>query len=228
MTIELVVLDLAGTTVADDDAVNTCLRAALAGGGVQVTREEVNAVMGRPKPLAIRLLLEAHQAPADAGQSARIDALHADFMRRMITHYQHHPEVREIPPSGEVFAALRVKGIKVALDTGFNRPIADAIFGRLGWSVPAVLDATVTSDEVAQGRPGPDLIFRAMELTGVSDPRAVAKVGDTPADLQEGHAAGCGLVIGVTEGTHTEEQLRVHPHTHLVPNVGHVPRVLGL
>jgi phosphonatase-like hydrolase len=227
MPIELVVLDLAGTTVRDDDAVNVCLRAALAQGGVPVTREAVNAVMGRPKPLAIRTLVEQEEGEAAGADARRIEALHADFMRRMIDHYRLHPDVREISPAGAVFATLRSRGIKVALDTGFNRPIAEAIFTRLGWSVPAVLDATVTSDEVARGRPHPDLIFRAMELTGVAQAGAVAKVGDTPSDLEEGQAAGCGLVIGVTEGTHTAEQLRVHPHTHLIPNVGHLPALLG-
>ncbi|MCZ7635203.1 MAG: hypothetical protein M5U12_03590 [Verrucomicrobia bacterium] len=53
MKIELVVFDMAGTTVRDDDAVNLCLRDALHAGGIDVTRDEVNEVMGIPKPTAI-------------------------------------------------------------------------------------------------------------------------------------------------------------------------------
>ena len=58
LTQDLVVLDMAGTTVQDDDAVNRCLCAALACAGLVVTRDEVNEVMGMPKPVAIGLLLE--------------------------------------------------------------------------------------------------------------------------------------------------------------------------
>ena len=67
-----------------------------------------------------------------------------------------------------------------------------------------------------------------MQRCGVSDPARVAKVGDTPADLAQGHNAGCGLVIGVTSGSHTREQLAGHPHTHLIESVADLPAVLGL
>ena len=84
----------------------------------------------------------------------------------------------------------------------------------------------MTSDEVPRGRPFPDLVFRVMELTGVSDVKRVAKVGDTPSDLGEGTAAGCGWVIGVTEGTHTRAQLEGHPHTHLLGSIRELPALL--
>jgi phosphoglycolate phosphatase-like HAD superfamily hydrolase len=60
---------------------------------------------------------------------------------------------------------------------------------------------------VKRGRPYPDLIRRAMALTGVNNSQAVVKVGDTPADIAQGLAAQCGLVVGVTYGTHRREEL---------------------
>ena len=48
--IELVIFDMAGTTINDDDSVNRCVRAALENVGVTVTPAEVNRVMGIPKP----------------------------------------------------------------------------------------------------------------------------------------------------------------------------------
>src|SRR5204863_826165 len=98
----------------------------------------------------------------------------------------------------------------------------------LGWNAGSLLDATVASDEVEHGRPHADLVIRAMSLTGVTEPKKVAKVGDTPSDLQEGHAAGCGLVVGVTNGTHTREELLAHFHTHLISSLRELPAlVLG-
>ena len=219
---DLVVFDIAGTTVYDGDAVATCLREALRHvAGVSFGRDDVNAYMGVAKPVAIGELLHGRLGAVPDAQ--RVDQVHRDFMDRMLDHYRSNPQVREAGGASAVFVALRSRGIKVALDTGFGRTITDAVLGRLGWTVPAVLDATVTSDDVAHGRPAPDMVHRAMALTGVSDATRVVKVGDTPADLHEGTNARCGMVIGITSGSHTADELRPHPHTALVESVREVP-----
>ena len=220
MEIDLVVFDMAGTTVHDDDAVNLSLQWALDEAGVTTGRDDINAVMGMPKPLAIQTLLARRGAPRTASDEAEaVAAVHARFMDRMLRHYQHDPGVRECRYATETFVWCRARGIKTSLDTGFNRPIADAIIQRLGWMGTPVLDATVTSDEVARGRPHPDMIHRLMTLTGVTDPARVAKVGDTPVDIAQGHAARCGLVVAVTSGSHTADQLARHHPTHLVADL---------
>lgn len=226
LKLELVVFDMAGTTVQDDDAVHRCLCAALVGAGLVVTRDEVNEVMGMPKPVAIGLLLERRKYHGDSAPPAEVAAIHESFLQRMIAFYRTDPAVREIDGASEILGQLRRAGLKLALDTGFSRDIVDAILQRLGWAGKDLLDATVASNEVPRGRPHADLVFRAMELTGVTEARCVAKVGDTPSDLQEGRAAGCGLVIGVTNGSHTRAQLEPHPHTHLIDNLRELPELL--
>ncbi|HLH52626.1 MAG TPA: HAD hydrolase-like protein [Verrucomicrobiae bacterium] len=225
MSIQLAIFDMAGTTVRDDDAVNICLRDALAA-EVSVTRDEINSVMGLPKPIAIRLVLEKKLTGGKPADSALVGALHADFLRRMLKHYQDAPGIEPMPHAVDTFLQLKRAGVRIALDTGFSRPIVNAILERLGWNGTALLDATVASDEVAQGRPHADLAFKAMELTGVRDSGRVAKVGDTPSDLQEGTAAGCRWVIGVTNGTHTREQLAGSPHTHLISSLAELPAIV--
>ncbi len=224
-SVQLVVFDMAGTTVYDGDAVNVCLRGALDVAGTPVTRDEVNGVMGIAKPVAIRTLLEIKREGV-AVPETDVARIHEDFLARMLAYYHEDPAVREVEGATETFRTLRQAGIKIALDTGFSRAIVDVILRRLGWQAAGLLDATVASDEVPRGRPYPDLIYRAMELTGVTDTRRVAKVGDTPSDLQEGHAAACGWIIGVAAGSHTEEQLRSHPHSHLIPTVASLPDLL--
>ena len=195
--IELVVFDMAGTTVEDGDAVGGSFRAALAGAGVEVDQAAVKAVMGLPKPEAIRLLLAGAGHPCGDPDVA---AIHEDFVRRMRDHYAFNPSVREVPGAAAAFASLRRAGIKVALNTGFSRSISATVLSRLGWHAPAVIDADVASDEVPRGRPHSDMIRLLMARLGIEDPRRVAKVGDTKVDLEEGANAGCGLVIGVTTG----------------------------
>jgi phosphonatase-like hydrolase len=225
--IELVVFDMAGTTVYDGDAVNASFRATLAGWGITAEPAVVNAVMGLPKPEAIRILLEQFGRPRGVDPSAEnIHAIHATFTSRMREYYATDPGVREIPGAAEAFATLRRAGIKVALNTGFFRPIAAALLARLGWGSLAVIDADVTSDEVAHGRPHPDMIRHLMARLGIHDALRVAKVGDTKADLDEGTNAGCGLVIGVTTGSFSRQQLQAWPHTHIVESVAEVPTLL--
>jgi phosphonatase-like hydrolase len=230
--LRLVVFDMAGTTLQDDDAVNTCLGEALKSGGRWLKREAINEVMGVSKLRAIDLLLEpiAADAGADAiaARKARIDAIHRDFADRMIAHYEKSAAVREIDGASDVFAALKSARVRVALDTGFDRRIANAVLRRTRWIALGLVDATVTSDEVVRGRPSPDMIFRAMTLTGVGDAGDVAKVGDTPSDLQEGTNAGCRLVVGYTGGSHTHDQLAASPHTHLIANLRELLPIAGI
>jgi phosphonatase-like hydrolase len=225
MDIDLVVFDMAGTTINDADGVNRCVREALEGAGVVVSREAVNRVMGIPKPIAISQLLQ----DADRRDLLdKLDEIHVDFVNRMILFYRVDPSVHEIAGASDTFRKLRAAGIRVGLDTGFTRDIVDVVLERLGWKDGQLVDVTVTSDEVQRGRPHPDLLLRAMHLLNLTDPSRVAKVGDTPSDLEEGTNAGCGLVVGVTGGSHTAEQLRPYPHTHLIGTVAELPALLGL
>ncbi|HWD40422.1 MAG TPA: phosphonatase-like hydrolase [Fimbriimonas sp.] len=223
--IELVVMDVAGTTVEDPDGVGGCLKVALTAHDVPWEHDAVNAIMGIPKPVAIRELLKQFKTNGDEPSTEEVQSIFLDFRKRMIAYYEETPDIREIPGASAAFKEMRSKGIKIALDTGFDRAVLDAVLRRVGWEND-VLDTTVASDEVSRGRPFPDLVFLAMERTGVADVKKVAKVGDTPSDLQEGTAAGCALVVGVCEGTHTAEQLARHPHTHLIPSIAQLPALL--
>ncbi len=223
MDIQLVVFDMAGTTVRDANNVHQALQTALQKGGFEFSVAEINPYMGIPKPLAIRYLLEQRPATQHLLEDEEfVQEIHAHFVAEMLHFYRTSPEVAEKPFATEVFRDLKAAGIKVALDTGFSRDIVDAVIQRLGWDRDGLIDLSVASDEVPRGRPHPDLIFRAMQLAGVTDSQAVAKVGDTSSDLQEGTAAQCRYVIGVTTGAFTREALINEPHTHLVADLREV------
>lgn len=226
MNVDLIVFDMAGTTVLDGDAVNQTLKQALAAAGVRASRDQVNAVMGMPKPAAIEVLLAQFRGQAAASARA-VDAVHTDFVQRMLWHYESHPAVAECDGASELFAWCHRHGIRTALDTGFSRDIANAIIARLRWREHGLLDATVASDDVPRGRPHPDMIHRLMADTGVTDPARVMKVGDTPLDIQEGWAAGCRFVVGITSGTHSAELLWAHAPTHLIAELLELPDLLA-
>jgi len=224
--VQLVIFDLTGTTIWDGDGTGRCLREALSAAQVSVTEEQVRTVAGFSKRSAIRRLLA--EVTGTRPEDEWVTAVHDDFVERIITLFRTSGTIAEMPGATTVLKQLKESGIRVALDTGYSRAIVDAILDRLGWHSTELIDATVASDEVARGRPDPDLILEAMRKTGVADVAATAKVGDTPADLLQGMAAGCGWVVGITHGTHTRAQLAQYPHTHLIASLGELPGLLGL
>ncbi len=228
MDIQLVVFDIAGTTLQDNNDVHQSLEAALQEIGVYVTPEETAPVMGYPKPEAIRMLLQAKLPDAAAISPELIGRVHTAFLQHMLQFYQSHPSVAEKPGATKVFQALRTAGIKIALDTGFDRQTTSVILQRLGWEEQGLIDVSVTSDEVPQGRPSPEMIWRAMQVLGIDSSQAVAKVGDTVADLEEGTGAGCRYVVGITSGACSVEMLKAAPHTHLIDHLAELLSILGL
>jgi phosphonatase-like hydrolase len=123
--------------------------------------------------------------------------------------------LRPTPFAHETLAALEAGGVKVAFNTGFTRNTANVVLEAMGWQDRV----SVASDEVAAGRPAPDLILSAMAACQVDDPARVGVAGDTPADLLAGKSANAGMIVGLGCGTHTLEQLREHPHTHLLADL---------
>jgi phosphonatase-like hydrolase len=130
--------------------------------------------------------------------------------------------VREIAGATDVFAWLQRRGVRVALNTGFDRTITGLLVSSRQWDGD-LANAVVCGDDVAQGRPAPYLIFRAMEMCGVTGVHQVTTVGDTVLDLQAGQNAGVRYNIGVLSGAHTKEQLERAPHTHLLSSVAELP-----
>lgn len=204
---ELVVFDVAGTTLRDDgDLVARRMTEAIASSGVDVAVAEVNPVMGLLKPLAIATLLESKRGAVP--EADEIAEIHERFRSAMVEHYATEHSVASMPGAEELFEALRARGIRVALDTGFDRTILDAVIERLGWI--GMLDATIASDEVERGRPYPDMIHAVMERLGVRNAERVCKVGDSIADIEEGVNSGCGLVVAI-RNVRTEPVLDRYP-----------------
>jgi phosphonatase-like hydrolase len=120
---------------------------------------------------------------------------------------------------------MRRRSLLLATTTGFDRDLTTKIFRRLGWQDYFV--ASITSDDVVDGRPAPFMLFHAMEAAHVDRVADVVAVGDTPLDLQAGSNAGLRGVIGVLSGAGTPERLTREPHTHILPSVAELPDLLG-
>ena len=216
----LACLDMAGTTVHDDGAVDAAFRAALAAVGVGEGTEHYRAAesfvretMGWSKADVFGALLE----PADAIRAT--DTFAAAYEAQVAA-----GGAREIAGARDAFRRLRGRGVAVCLTTGFAPSTRDALLDALGWR--GEIDLALSPADVGRGRPAPDMILGAMDRLGVAEPDAVAVVGDTTSDLEAGTRAGAGAVIGVLSGAHDEATLAAVPHTALLADVSQLVGLL--
>ena len=217
----LACLDMAGTTVRDDGAVDAAFTSALAAVGVtpgsrfyEEAEVVVHETMGWSKADVFARLFDADEAAeATRAFAAAYEAIVAGG------------EVAEIPGALGVLRDLRAAGVKVCLTTGFAPATRDALLDALGWR--AEIDLALSPADVGRGRPAPDLILGAMARLGVDDPGAVAVVGDTVSDLEAGHAAGAGAVVGVLSGAHDAATLEAASPTAVLADVTGLIALLG-
>ena len=214
----LVIFDMAGTTVEDRGQVAAAFAATLSANGITLTADQITQVRGASKREAIRRLLPrlGEDASAASAHEAAAERIYAAFKDDLARRYREG--VKSIAGADAVFRRVRAGGAKVALTTGFDRDLATLLLTAIGWT-PNTIDVLVCGDEVANGRPAPDLILRAMKMTAILDPDRVANVGDTALDLESAARAGVRWNIGVLSGAHGRETLERAPHTGIIQSV---------
>ncbi|SHF37819.1 phosphonatase-like hydrolase [Streptoalloteichus hindustanus] len=215
--VELVVLDMAGTTVLDDGLVERAASRALTEAGaadLDAALDYVRRTMGQSKIEVFRAVLPDEAAAQRA--NTVFEAAYAELVTA--------GHCAEVPGAAETIRALRGRGLKVALTTGFARPTQDAILAALGWRDLA--DLALTPADAGRGRPHPDLVLTAVLRLGVSDVRAVAVVGDTPSDVLSALRAGASLAVGVLTGAGVEAELTAAGATHVLDSVRDLPALL--
>lgn len=216
--IELVALDMAGTTIDDHGLVYDALRSAVEETGASVSEQNLQQWMGTDKVAAITALM---QLGGENPGSGRALAAFDRFRGILAESYFETPPVA-LPGVENALRELKSRGVRVALTTGFDDAVAWPLLDSLEWSVGDLLDAVVTTSDVASGRPAPYLIHRAMERAAVEDVRRVLAAGDTIVDLLAARNAGV-IAVGVTSGALTREELAPHPHDYLLDSVADIP-----
>lgn len=201
--IKMVVFDMAGTVVDEQNIVYKTVHQSLVDAGYNITLNDVlRDGAGKEKLKAIQDLMTWVDGHLDIEKSK---AIHQKFKTQLDINYATMP-IKEQPNASEIFAWLREKGIKVALNTGYSKEIATLLLDKLNWKINRDIDALVTADDAQNHRPAPDMILKAGELLNI-DCRYATKVGDSAIDIYEGKNADCSLTIGVTTGAQTRNQL---------------------
>jgi phosphonoacetaldehyde hydrolase len=172
--------------------------------GVKISPAEARGPMGLHKRDHIRTLLadakihdrwvSANKAPPLAETLDELCLEFAPLQAAVALKYH-----ALIPGVVEVVNELREKGIKIANTTGFESSMIKGL-------IPLAIqqgyhsDLWVCPDQVGQGRPAPWMMYHIAQKLGIYPMSTFVKVGDTPADIAEGHAAGAWVVAVVNSG----------------------------
>ncbi|WP_300265688.1 phosphonatase-like hydrolase [Microbacterium sp.] len=219
--IELVVLDMAGTTVLDDGIVEQAFQRAAERTGLAERMpwdEALNYVRDTMGMSKIEVFTHLSGGDADAAHAAT--AAFEDAYAEIVA----EQGVAEIPGAAASIAELRDAGIQVALTTGFAPVTRDALIDALGWR--DLVDIVLSPVDAGRGRPAPDLVLTALLRTGASSVQAVAVAGDTRSDVLSGRRAGVGLVAGVLSGAHDRATLSEAGADVVLDDVTHLPAAL--
>lgn len=212
--IQLVVFDMAGTIVNEDNVVYKTLRKAINEKGFDLSLDFVlEHGAGKEKHQAIKDIL----AQVD-GDGIDSEPIFENFKILLAEAYD-SLTVTSFEGVEPLLKELRTKKIKIALNTGYTISIAEHLLEKMGWIKGSHYDALVTADDVLFGRPNPDMIFEAMELLNVFEPEKVLKAGDSIIDIEEGKNANCGITVGVTTGAHTRTQLESAKPTYVLDSL---------
>ncbi|MFV9551443.1 phosphonatase-like hydrolase [Algibacter sp. PT7-4] len=201
--IKMVVFDMAGTTINEKNVVYKTLFEAVS---KHTNAVSLNLVLklgaGKEKHQAIKDVLKYLELENEINS----EIVFNEFKSMLDEAYQ-NLDVAPIDGVEDVLFRLKKNNIKVVLNTGYNSLVANSLLNKINWKLNTHFDALVTADDVVNGRPSPDMIYKAMEIFNINDAKQVLKAGDSAVDIEEGKNANCGITVGVLSGAQTRAQL---------------------
>ncbi len=150
--------------------------------GVAIGLDEARGPMGMAKRDHIAALLAGRDW---AGPD--LDALYREFVPLQLACLPDFAAL--IPGAAAALAAWRARGLAVGSTTGYNRDML-AVLSAAAKRQGLALDCAVCASDVRAGRPAPWMALEAAACLGVYPMRAIVKIGDTRADIDEGLNAG--------------------------------------
>jgi HAD superfamily hydrolase (TIGR01509 family) len=163
--------------------------------GGRYTPEAQEAMMGMSSLEWSRYLHET------VGLREPPETINAEVVRRMLARYE--VELPVVPGAVEAVRRLDGEGFRLAVASSSNRELIDAVLRRI--ELAALFEATVSSEEVARGKPAPDVSVEAARRLDVA-PEKCAAIEDSASGIRAARAAGMRVVA--------------YPNRHYPPSAG--------
>jgi len=216
MSIKMIVFDMAGTTIDEDNIVYKTLHKSINEYNVDVDLSAVLEIgAGQEKLTAIKDIVSKYGTQEDL---LKANDMYHYFINHLQTAYEEF-DIKAMQNAASVLMNIRSKGILVVLNTGYDRATAQFILNKIKWTQLNEYDLLVTATDVEKNRPAPDMIHYAMKLFSIKDPKEVVKIGDSKIDIEEGQNAHCLYSIGITTGAQTKAQLMEANPDNIIDNL---------
>jgi phosphonoacetaldehyde hydrolase len=197
--LKAVILDWAGTTVDFGSlAPVRALQRVFAQVGVTLSDSEIRRAMGLPKKEHIREIMAGDQlrdqwtrAHGNPPSESDLDRLYDEFVPLQFSCLLEYSEL--IPGVVEATERFRRRGLKIGTTTGYSREMLDLLVEttrKCGY----IPNSNLAPGDVGAGRPHPFMIYENAVRLQVYPMAAIVKIGDTPADIEEGLNAGAWSV----------------------------------
>lgn len=193
--LQAVILDWAGTTVDHGSlAPAETLQRVFGDANIALTDSEIRRDMGLPKRDHIRGILNLERVKHEwmrfhghLPREADVAELYRAFIPLQFSCLLEYSTV--IPGVMEAVERFRRRGLKIGTTTGYTREMLDLLVeaSRKAGYIP---DCNLAPGDVGAGRPHPYMIYENAVRLQVYPLSAIVKIGDTPADIQEGLNAG--------------------------------------
>ena len=193
--LKALVLDWAGTTVDFGSlAPARTIQRVFEGVGISLSEGEVRRDMGLAKKEHIARILstprvrdEWRAVHGNLPTPDEADVVYEMFVPLQLSRLAEYSTL--IPGVVESVQRFRKRGLKIGSTTGYTRAMLDLLVetsAKAGYEP----DCNISPEDVGSARPGPFMLYENAVRLQVYPMAAIAKVGDTPADIHEGLNAG--------------------------------------
>lgn len=215
--IKMLVFDMAGTTINEKGIVYETLYDTMKNFGLNIKKEDISKWHGANKYEVLNNYLTNDDKVSNEIKRCIKEQLHSNFDNNLKERYFSSSNIELIDKKlPELFDNIRMKNIKISLNTGYSKEIQECIIKKLNMN--EYIDDYISSEEVKFGRPYPNMIYRIMERNNIKSINNVIKFGDTKNDILEGMNANC-ISVGVLSGADTKETLIESKPTHILKTV---------
>ncbi|MGI9112843.1 MAG: HAD family hydrolase [Gaiellaceae bacterium] len=180
--IEAVVFDLDGVIVDSEQVWDEVREQLVRERGGRWSDTAQADMMGMSSPEWSRYLHE------ELGLADSPEELSDEVVRRMLARYREKLPLLD----GAAAAVERLAGeLRLAVASSSNRPLIEVVLEQA--RIAAHFQTTVSSEEVARGKPAPDVYLEAARRLDV-DPGGCAAIEDSSNGLRAAHAAGMRVI----------------------------------
>jgi HAD superfamily hydrolase (TIGR01509 family) len=182
--IDAVVFDLDGVLVDSEGLFDRTIGRLAADCGGRWDQDAQQATMGMGSAAASAYM---HEVLGFRPSAAEVEA---ELDRRIVASYREH--LPAVPGAAGAVRRLAADGLRLGLASSSNRCLIEVVLDALG--LTACFEATVSAQEVAEGKPAPDVYLEAARRLGLAPGRCAA-VEDSANGIRSARAAGLRILV---------------------------------